>query len=56
MLTFWANTNRGDKQRFLLGIYLKAAAVIIAALVLLCICCPRSFAELIVGLAACKWR
>lgn len=52
VLTFWANTGRDDKQRFLLVLYLKAGAFIFAALLSICVCCPFDFAELVVGLAA----
>ncbi|KAL8437911.1 hypothetical protein ACSSS7_000611 [Eimeria intestinalis] len=52
VVTFWANAGREDKQRFLLSLYLKAGALILASLLLICLCCPYAFAELVVGLVA----
>ncbi|KAL8269225.1 hypothetical protein Esti_006850 [Eimeria stiedai] len=52
VVTFWANAGREDKQRFLLSLYLKAGALIVACLLLMCLCCPYAFAELVVGLVA----
>ncbi|KAL8455114.1 hypothetical protein Emag_001051 [Eimeria magna] len=52
VVTFWANAGREDKQRFLLSLYLRAGALILASLLLLCLCCPYAVAELVVGLVA----
>ena len=56
VLTFWANTPPGDKQRFLLSLYIKVGACILSMLLFIAICCPYSFAERIVGLVACKQK